>query len=416
MNIRIFFLLCCLCFTGVHAQDITVKNKLRLEQALIRVLENHPKLKIADYEARAMAARMRQALLAPADRININLEDFAGTGNATGVRGLEASLSLSRTLELGNKATLRGNVVEREALLLRNQQDIDRFDLLTETARRFLHVAADQERLRIALDAIDLIRLSEKTVEERIRTGKTLVGERYRIAIDLANYELELDHRRHEMESSRLSLATLWNETQPDFERVEADIFRIDALPDFNQLVNILDRNPDLVHQIRAGDLAQAKIRLAESKRKPDLEIRPGLRYLSNGDDIAFMFTASIPLGTAKRARHTINEAQAMARINPLNLEQKRMELHATLFEIYQELKHARDAVETLREKIIPAATEMLAAYSKGYQSGRYSLLEMIQVQQLLLDARSRAVEMAINYHNYRIEIDRLTGAELTQW
>jgi len=416
MYTKIIFLLCCTCLMNAFAADSAVENGLTLEQAMIRVLENHPKLKISDYEAQAMAARMRQALLAPADRLNISLEDFAGTGNARDVRGIEATLSLSRTLELGNKASRRGEVAEREAYLLGNQKDIDRLGLLTETARRFLHVAADQERLRIAEDAVDLIRLTEKTVENRIRAGKTSTLERQRVAIDLANHELDLDHRRHEMESSRLSLTTLWNDKQPNFDSVEGDIFRLDAVPDFSKLENLLDRNPNLIRHIRTEDLARARIRLAQSKRKPDLDLTAGLRYLGNSEDVAFMLSASIPLGSVGRAQHGIEEAEALSRIEPLNLEQQRLELYTTLFELYQELKHAKDAVETLRKKVIPTAEEMLTAYKTGYQSGRYSLLELIQVQQLLLSTRSRAMEMAANYHNYRIEIDRLTAAQLSQW
>ncbi|MFT5131825.1 MAG: cobalt-zinc-cadmium efflux system outer membrane protein [Gammaproteobacteria bacterium] len=415
MNIKIIFLLICLCAVNVFADEQISQKGLTLEQAIIRVLENHPKLKIADYEAQAMAARMRKALLIPADRVNISLEDFAGIDSVSGVRGVEATFSLSRTLELGNKAARRGAVVDRETLLLSNQKDIDRLDLLTETARRFLHVAADQERLFIAQDAIDLIKLTEKTVEKRIETGKTPTVERQRVAIDLANYELDLDHKRHEMESSRLSLATLWNDKRSNFDVVEGDIFRLDVLPDFIELEKLLDRNPNLIRHIRAEDLARARIRLAQSKSKPDVDLSAGLRYLAEGDDVAFMFSASIPLGTAGRAQHGIAEAEALSRIAPLNLEQQRMELYATLFEIHQEMKHAIDAVVTLRKKIIPAAEEMLVAYKKGYQFGRYSLLELIQIQQLLLSMRSRAVDMAVNYHNYRIEIDRLTAAQLSQ-
>jgi outer membrane protein, heavy metal efflux system len=415
MYIKIVFLLFCVYLVNVSAADNVVQKGLTLEVAMIRVLENNPKLRIADYEAQAIAARMRQALLAPADRLNVNLEDFAGIGNVSGVRGIEATFSLSRTLELGNKAVRRGAVVERETQVLGNQKDIDRLDLLTETARRFLHVAADQERLDIAQDAIDLIRLTEKTVEKRIQAGKTPTAERQRVAIDLANNTLELDHKHHEMETSRLSLATLWNDKQPNFDKVEGDIFRLDALPNFRELENLLDRNPDLIRHIRSADLARARIRLAQSKRKPDLNLSAGLRYLADGDDIAFMLSASIPLGSAGRAQHGIEEAEALSQIAPLNLEQQRLELYATLFEIHQEMKHARDAVEALRKKIIPAAEQMLAAYKKGFQSGRYSLLELIQVQKLLLGMRSRAVEMATNYHNYHIEIDRLTGVQLSQ-
>ncbi|MEX2354158.1 MAG: TolC family protein, partial [Gammaproteobacteria bacterium] len=353
---------------------------------------------------------------APADRVGLTLENFAGTGDTVAIRGLDATLSLSRTLELGNKASLRGQVAGREQLLVNTRNDIQRLSLLADTAQTFLHVAADQERLHLAEEAIELVRVNQKTVETQIQAGKTPDAERQRLIIDLANHELRLEHRHHELVNARVHLATLWGDKTPDYDRVEADIFSIDALPDLDELDKLLDRNPELVRHTNAEDIARARIRLMQSKRKPDLDVTAGLRYLGGSNDLAFMLSASIPLGSSSRAQPGIDEARAMAQIEPLNLEQRRLELYATLFEIYQEISHAREAVITLKGTIIPAAENMLAEYQTGYQAGRYSLLELIQVRQLLTDARSQLLEMAVNYHSHRIELDRLTGAQLTQW
>ncbi|MFT5350722.1 MAG: cobalt-zinc-cadmium efflux system outer membrane protein, partial [Gammaproteobacteria bacterium] len=111
-----------------------------------------------------------------------------------------------------------------------------------------------------------------------------------------------------------------------------------------------------------------------------------------------------------------IDEAESLSRIAPLNLEQQRLELYAMLYQIYQEMNHAREAVEKLNKQIIPAAEQMQSDYENGYQSGRYSLLELIQAQQLLRNSRSQLLEMAVSFHSHKIEIDRLTGAQLTQW
>lgn len=416
MKKKLVLLLFCTLLSGALAGQSTAQDSIRLDQAVIRVLENNPKLRIADYEAQAMAARMRQAVQMPADRIGLTLENFAGTGSTVAVRGINATLSLSRTLELGNKSSLRGHQAEREKILTNTRSDINRLNLLADTAQLFLHVVADQERLHLAEEAIELVRLNQKTVESQIRTGKSPEAERQRVIIDLANHELNLEHRRHELENSRVHLATLWREKNPDFGRAEADIFSLDDLPELGELDRLLDRNPELIRHINAEDIARARIRVMQSKRNPDLDISAGIRYLGDNNDIAFMLSASIPLGSSTRAQPGMDEALAMAQIEPLNLEQRRLELYAALYGIYLEIIHAREAVTTLKTTIIPAAESMLAEYENGYQVGRYSLLELTQVRQLLTDARSQHLEMAVNYHSFRIELDRLTGAQLTQW
>jgi len=416
MSKKFVLLLFCTLLSGTFAEQSTAQDSLRLDQAIISVLENNPQVKIADYEAQAMAARIRQVVQTPADRIGMTLENFAGTGNTVAIRGINATLSLSRTLELGNKASVRGHLAEREQILTNTRKDINRLNLLADTAQSFLHVVADQERLHLAEESIDLVRLNQKTVEMQIQAGKSPEADRQRVIIDLANHELRLEHRRHELENSRVHLATLWSDKTPDFDHAEADIFSIDDLPNFNELDRLLDRNPELVRHINAEDIARARIRVMQSKRNPDLDISAGIRYLGDNNDIAFMLSASIPLGASTRAQPGIDEARAIAQIEPLNLEQRRLELYAALYGIYLEISHALEAVTKLKTTIIPAAEMMLSEYEKGYQAGRYSLLELIQVRQLLTDARSQYLEMAVNYHSFRIELDRLTGAQLTQW
>jgi cobalt-zinc-cadmium efflux system outer membrane protein len=88
--------------------------------------------------------------------------------------------------------------------------------------------------------------------------------------------------------------------------------------------------------------------------------------------------------------------------------------LHASLYEIYQELSHARTASQILHEQIVPEAELALRGYEQGYQAGRYSLLELSDAQELLLDARLEAVMTASDFHSYRIEIERLTGQAMT--
>ena len=416
MSYKILFFLCIFFIASVSAQEPGLQENLALDQAIVRVLENNPRLKVVDYQSQAMAARMRQALQKPADRISMTLENFAGTDETVAVRALEATLSLSRTLELGNKAASRGQVVESETQLLRNQNDIDRLNLLADTAQRFVHVAADQERMRLIEESMQLIKRIESTVEERIRVGKSPVSEKHRALIDLANHDIEHEHIRHELENSRVSLSTLWGSRLPDFDRVLADIYQLDELPDFQQLAEQLDRNPQITRHLRAEDLARARIKLAQDRRTPDIDVSGGFRYLGGSNDVAVMLWASIPLGSHSRVQPAIDEAEAMAATEPFNLEQQKLELYSLLFEIYQEMKHAREASQILEERIIPAAERMLADYEQGYSAGRYSLLELIQTQQQLQDARSRLLELAADFHGRKIEIDRLTAAQLTEW
>jgi cobalt-zinc-cadmium efflux system outer membrane protein len=176
----------------------------------------------------------------------------------------------------------------------------------------------------------------------------------------------------------------------------------------------LLERNPDLVRFATENRLAETRIQLARSRNRGDIEIVGGLRHFKLLDDTALVMSLNIPIGNRSRAAPGVDEAEMQSLRNPYDLEQRRLELHATLYEVHQELKHAMDAVATFRKTIIPLAESALRDYEKGYAAGRYSLLELNVAQRTLLDSRLESVMSAADYHRYRIEIDRLTGAGLS--
>ena len=72
-----------------------------------------------------------------------------------------------------------------------------------------------------------------------------------------------------------------------------------------------------------------------------------------------------------------------------------------------------RTAYEALSQRIIPEAQQAAIDYEQGYQTGRFSLLELNEAQGTLLEAQREQVMAAANYHRLKTEIERLTGAAL---
>lgn len=400
--------------SNVVVAATTGNQTITLDQAIIKVLEHHPQLKIDAYAARALAARIKMAALKPADSIKVEVEDFAGTGEASSFRGMQTTLSLARVLELGNKSTYRSNVVKQESYVLRDMQDAKRLDLLAETTRRFIQVVANQEKLTLAEEALSIANNTKEIVEKKINAAISPKAERHRVDIDIARLQLALEHAEHELKSSKVMLSSMWNETVPDFNSVNADIFRLDEVLTVDAYAQLLDRNPDIVRFTTQQRLADARLQLARIKQKPDIELSGGIRYLNSSDDVGFILSANIPFGTVERAAPAIEETEMLNMIDPLAMEQKMTELYATLYEIYQELSHSKKAARLLEDKIIPTAQQALQDYEKLYSTGRYSLLDLVDAQRTLLNSRSQLLESVADFHRYRIEIDRLTGALIT--
>jgi len=401
-------------FGSSFAAEPPTQGPLTLDKALVAVLENNPSLLAGDYQAQAAAARIRQAQQSTPVQVQLELENFAGSGKFSGDDLMEATLSLGKVLELGNKAGLRGDIARNEATLLSNEKDAERLDLLAEAARRFIHVVVDQERLKVARDKLALARRTAAIVDERVRVGKSPDTERRRVRIAVARAEMELEHAEHELATSRLKLATQWGDTKPGFSSARASLFELNPVGSFGALAQLLERNPDLTRYASEKRLAEARLSLAQSRRRMNIELSGGVRYHNVTDDSALVLSASIPLGSRSRAAPGIESSRLLSDRHPLLYKQRQLELHASLYEIYQELSHASTASQTLREQIVPEAELALRDYEKGYGSGRYSLLELSDAQKTLLDAQLESVMTAADFHNYRIEIERLTGQAMS--
>ena len=402
-------------FCSNIAAEPLERDTLTLDEALVAVLEKNPMLLAGDYQAQAAAARIRLAQQSTPVQVKLELENFAGSGQFSGDDLLEATLSLGKVLELGNKAGLRGEIARNEATLLGNEKDAERLDLLAEAARRFIHVVVDQERLKIARDKLVLAKRTAAIVGERVSVGKSPDTERRRVRIAVARAEMELEHAEHELATSRLKLATQWGHTEANFSSAKASLSALDPVGSFEELAQLLERNPDLTRYASEQRLAESRLRLAQSRRKMNVEFSGGIRYFNITDDSALVLSASIPLGSASRATPGIESARLSSDQHPLLYQQRQLKLHASLYEIYQELSHAFSASRTLREQVVPEAELALRDYEKGYRSGRYSLLELSDAQKTLLDARLESVMTAADFHNYRIEIERLTGQAMAK-
>jgi cobalt-zinc-cadmium efflux system outer membrane protein len=115
-------------------------------------------------------------------------------------------------------------------------------------------------------------------------------------------------------------------------------------------------------------------------------------------------------LGTRRRAELQERAARADRSRVDLDREARRLELHATLFDLYQEILHARTEAESLHEKVRPQAEAMLATTNEGYRAGRFSVLELADAQLQLIEVEREAIRAAAQFHVLLVEIQRLTG------
>ena len=81
------------------------------------------------------------------------------------------------------------------------------------------------------------------------------------------------------------------------------------------------------------------------------------------------------------------------------------------MFELFQELQHARHVADTLDTEVLSRVQAALKQTEYAYERGRYSYLELVAAQRELLEVKRARIQAAVDAYGYATEIDRLTGA-----
>jgi len=370
----------------------------------------NPGIRAAGFEIDvATARRDLNALRAPMS-VQVEVENFLGSGAAGSFDSAETTLQISRVLELGGKRDLRERLGNARVDLAATNRTLARIDLAAEVARRFIRLVEVQEELLNAEQAVVLAQRTLEIVRRRVEVGSNSAAELATAEIALGKAQVDLAALGVVLDSARLSLATLWGAEEVGALRGQANLLDLPPLQTFESLASRVSSSPDLLRSIDESHILEAERRLAESRHRSDLGLTFGVRRLGETDDTALVFGATLPLG--RRARSSADIAASSAAIDQLNAQtqQRRLQVISVLAGLHAEMRNAWEYYRVLRETLVPRSEDAAALYREGFEVGSFSLLEFNRAQQDLLSLRRESLAAAARYHTLLVDIEQLLG------
>lgn len=387
---------------------------LTLREALSRTLQTNPDLAVLPFREQAQRAKEDAAALRPAPELQVQLENFVGTGRTRGVDGAEATFALSQVFEMGDQRARRVEVAREAISALEVERKIEQLDAAAEVSRRFIHVAADQKQLELTGLATSLAQATLEEVERRVKAARSPVAELHRARITLTRAEVDQEHAEHELLTSRRKLAAMWGEKEADFEGVKAELFALPAVADLDAATARISMAPDFLRFLSAARQRDAEIRLAQAKARSPLTLSAGIRRLEDSGDTAFVAGLSMPLSNSRQARPAIAEMTALRAEVDTRRAAAQVKAEAALYELVQELRHSITEAEVMRDRVLPEMEAALKATEFAWKRGRYGYLEWTEAQRERIAVQRALIEAAANAHLFHTEIERLTGASLS--
>ncbi|AMJ88907.1 MULTISPECIES: TolC family protein [Alteromonas] len=400
--------------TVVIAQTNSTNNlEMTLQSAIQRTLTNSPELHEFTYRQQALEGEIKTASLKPEITAGIELENFLGTGDVSGTKDTEMTLTLSSVIELGNKLNSRKAFAKAQSTLVEAQKQVQTLDVLAEVTRRYIDVLAQQALIDAQQETETLARYTYQAVTKRVDAGASPVFEQQRAEAALARARLDVVTAQQTKQAMIKSLAIMWGEKDPTFTGVKGDLFTLQSSPSLTALFNTLLNSPNLEVYTKESRLQASQVRLTQAANQSDLSWTGGIRRINGIDDTAFVAGVSMPLFAGNR---NIGEYEKQRAVQGQLEQQKQTATQNLYHQLNMALVARNNAllnVQTLQDSIIPPLVQALELVEQAYINGRFSYFEWVSTRQELLNAKQALIQSAKQAHQRGADIESLTAQPL---
>jgi cobalt-zinc-cadmium efflux system outer membrane protein len=391
--------------SGAAAQPFT------LADAQERVAQLHPDLRSFVPRRDGLEAEARGAALSPGLVIQADLENVLGTGALQGSRSSELTLSLAGVLERGGKREARRALAAARIDALGVQRAATQLDLLAETTRRYLDLAALQAQRPLLEEDLAQRQRIARAARQRFTAGAAPEATALAAEAGIAQAESRLAALDAQQAAAWRRLSLLWGApVDGAVPIVEMVPDKVPTLPALTELKARIAEAPDLAAFADEARIREARLRLAETEASPDARWSIGARRLQDGRDVGLVAGFSLPLGTRRRAEPAIAAARAEQESLAMSRESAALQLEAVAVDAWSQIETGALQVDRLLSDVLPRLQRAADQSERAYRTGALSYLEWAAVQSEITTSNLALLEARVATQRALIELQRLTA------
>lgn len=397
---------------AVPAAPLDLATVVRL--ALCR----HPDTRTAWLNAEAQAARVDAARVPYRPTLDASLGQSRNFGD-NAVAGREdktsAELSLGWLLyDFGARAAGKAQA-ERTLQALRATQDATLQSVLQQAVDAYYLWLAADAGLLAARDAEAAAAETLRAASVRQRVGVATKEDVLQSQTALSQARLGVLTREGEQQVARGRLAIMLglpaSTTLTLAEPVA--IPENPALPPLDPFLATAAQRPDVTAQQQRVAASEAALDQARAAHRPDLRLAASEGWShdnsSDGEGGSVGLRLNVPLYTGGQRAADVRLAEAQLELARTVLEQQQQRVSQEVWEAWQSLRTNTAAFAATRD-LVSSAEESHRAAMARYKAGLGDLLNVLNAQSTLADARQQFVKARYDWARARITLARATG------
>jgi cobalt-zinc-cadmium efflux system outer membrane protein len=376
---------------------------LTLDQALQRAATRSFVVSAARRGVEAAEGALRQAGARRNPELHATVEDTRPATRTT-------IATLDVPFEPGGRRDARVGVAARAHEMAQAELDRAGAELRAAVVAAYVRVRLAQERVALADDSAALAARGADAVARRVAAGKVSPVDETRARVDQANAQLEATDARAELQAARHALAASWGDAEPDFAQVAGDIGAPPARPAVAELLREVDASPALRAARAEVERRRAVADVERRSTLGDVTLSVGARRENELGRTQAVVGVALPLPLFDRNEGAIHEALRRADQAADEHQAARVRTIAEIQQAAAQLAAALASLQTLQATVLPAAQQAHDAATRGFEAGKFGVLDVIDAQRSLLQARTRWLNTLAAAHQAATAIDRLLG------
>jgi cobalt-zinc-cadmium efflux system outer membrane protein len=372
--------------------------------AAIRLALEQPAVRAAAYEVAANEAAVGQADRYP----NPELE-FLREGQRAGTR--TTTFQIKQPIELGGKRRARVALAESGVTLARGELAARRRDVRSDVIASYHGVLIAQERRQLAQSLVELARRAVDVAGKRVAAGKISPIDETRARLAAVDASTELNRAAGELAIARTKLGALVGQPANALSLAAPDLERLPAMePHAASLARVSDSSA--VQRARSQLAARtAQTDVERAARIPDVTISVGSQRDEELGRRQAVIGLSVPLPLFNRNAGNLGAALRRADAARDELAAVQVSAASELAGAYTRYEVAGGEVAQLRQEVLPNAQSAYELTLKGFEYGKFSILDVLDAQRTLFQSRSRYWNALLEAWRAFADIERIAGA-----
>jgi cobalt-zinc-cadmium efflux system outer membrane protein len=373
---------------GAPGARLEPLEPLDLERALELAERHHPGLEAARQRRLAAAGRTVQDGAWANPELGAAMEAAPFEGRTT--RDAEYIVGITQPLPIGGRVGAAAREARAAEVRLGHELEAFRLEVRRNVRSEVIGVLFADRLAGARRELLEAAEAGVRVARARLEGGDAVRDDVTRAELEREEATLALLQAEALSREARLRLAEAMGLPERVPGGVRGDLEESLEIPALESLLEGLERHPDLL-AARAGVLeGEARLRLAEAERIPDVSVQVAYHRFESTSTDAFDVGFGLPLpifdrnrGKIAESRALIEEARAREDSQRLSLETRARRARARAAEAL--LKAAR-----YREEILPRARAVLESMEARHRAGDVSLVELLPVRR---DAARLGVE-----------------------